>query len=111
MKFSIYIDQLTLQHWRGTGGARTDEQMSKKYRLDTNKFGRSINSLVSLDELREMSAAALTVRGDEILDEEGVDAWEDIGKFGYSVLLEVLHSERRRLPDVRAGCLRSRLHG
>ena len=40
MKFSIYIDQLTLQHWRGTGGARTDEQMNMKYRLDTNKFGR-----------------------------------------------------------------------
>jgi len=48
--------------------------LAKKYRLDTNKFGRSINSLVSLDELREMSAAALTVRGDEILDEDGVVA-------------------------------------
>ena len=74
MKFSIYIDQLTLQHWRGTGGARTDEQMNMKYRLDTNKFGRSINSLVTLEELREMGAASVTVRGDEILDEDGVVA-------------------------------------
>ncbi len=31
--------------------------MNMKYRLDTNKFGRSINSLVTLEELWEMGAA------------------------------------------------------
>ena len=45
-----------------------------KYRLDTNKFGRSINSLVTLEELREMGAASVTVRGDEIHDSTGVVA-------------------------------------
>ncbi len=27
------------------------------YRLDTNKYGRSINALVTLDELRELATA------------------------------------------------------
>jgi hypothetical protein len=48
--------------------------MSMKYRLDTNKYGRSINSLVTLEELWEMGAASVTVRGDEIHDETGVVA-------------------------------------
>ena len=48
--------------------------MSMKYRLDTEKYGSSINSLVTLEELREMGADTLTVRGDEILDADGVVA-------------------------------------
>ena len=49
------------------------------YRLDTNKYGRSINSLVTIEELRELGktegiADTLEVRGDEIHDADGVIA-------------------------------------
>ena len=47
--------------------------MSMKYRLDTEKYGRSINALVTLEELQEMDAT-VTVRGDEIHDADGVVA-------------------------------------
>ena len=45
-----------------------------KYRLDTDKYGRSINALVTLEELQEMSTDTFTVRGEEIHDATGVVA-------------------------------------
>ena len=49
------------------------------YRLDTNKYGRSINALVTLEELRDLATAqgqtdTFEIRGDEIHDSDGVVA-------------------------------------
>ena len=43
-----------------------------RYRLDTNKYGRPINALISLDELRARAPGqTFEVHADEIHDEDG----------------------------------------
>jgi hypothetical protein len=46
----------------------------KRYRLDTNKYGRPINALVTLEELRSLSSNVIEVPGDELHDEDGLVA-------------------------------------